>query len=76
MADTQHQRILRCSGDTATLLAGKSGAVGFTDGVGDAARFSDPCSITTDHKGVCYVADTGNSAVCVVCACLLLVLLS
>jgi len=45
-----------------TTLAGSAGASGSTDGTGSAARFNDPCGITTDGTNL-YVADTGNNTV-------------
>lgn len=42
-----------------TTLAGKAGIFGSTDGIGTAATFSEPESITTDGTNL-YVADYGN----------------
>jgi hypothetical protein len=52
---------LSLSGATSTL-AGTAGSSGSTDGTGTAARFNNPCSITTDGEKL-FVADTGNNTV-------------
>jgi sugar lactone lactonase YvrE len=46
-----------------TTLAGASGAVGYADGAGSAARFNGPSRVETDSQGNLYVTDTGNSVV-------------
>jgi sugar lactone lactonase YvrE len=46
-----------------TTLAGTLGAVGYADGNGSAARFSQPSRLTTDAQGNVYLTDTGNSVV-------------
>jgi sugar lactone lactonase YvrE len=46
-----------------TAMAGLSGAPGFADGSGSAARFDRPVALTTDSKGNVYVADAGNNLV-------------
>lgn len=43
-----------------TTLAGQAGVSGSADGVGTAATFNDPCSITTDGKNL-YVGDFLNN---------------
>lgn len=49
------RRISLTTGDVSTL-AGTAGSSGTTDGVGDAARFTSPTSITTDGTNL-YLAD-------------------
>jgi sugar lactone lactonase YvrE len=46
-----------------TTLAGATGAVGYTDGAGSAARFNQPTRLDTDGQGNVYLTDTGNSVV-------------
>ncbi|MBL9113665.1 MAG: SUMF1/EgtB/PvdO family nonheme iron enzyme [Verrucomicrobiaceae bacterium] len=46
-----------------TTLAGSAGQVGFTDGTGAAARFSNPQGVAVDAAGNVYVADYSNNAV-------------
>jgi hypothetical protein len=46
-----------------TLLAGKRGEEGSTDGSGDVARFVSPMGITGDGAGTLYVADPGSSTI-------------
>jgi uncharacterized repeat protein (TIGR02543 family) len=45
-----------------TTIAGSAGTAGSDDGVGSAARFSDPYDITTDGANL-YVTDFGNSTI-------------
>jgi len=45
-----------------TTLAGAAGLDGSTDGIGSAARFYDPCGITTDGTNL-YAADTYNQTI-------------
>ena len=47
----------------ATILAGKSGSLGATDGTGTAALFRAPAGLAVDAAGNVFVADTGNSTV-------------
>jgi NHL repeat len=47
---------------TWSTLAGYPGS-GSADGVGSAAQLSSPVSITMDHAGNIYVADSGNSTI-------------
>ncbi len=47
-------------GGTLTLLAGEPGGAGYTDGVGDAARFRFPAAVASDGNGILYVADPTN----------------
>lgn len=46
-----------------TTLAGAPGAASGTDGTGNAARFSQPYSLTADTAGNLYVADTKNQTI-------------
>jgi sugar lactone lactonase YvrE len=46
-----------------TTLAGTTGAIGYADGAGGAARFNLPSRLKTDANGNLYVTDTGNSVV-------------
>jgi sugar lactone lactonase YvrE len=52
------------SSGTLTLLAGKSGGgPGVADGIGGAARFSNPYGVASDGQGNLYVADTSNHTI-------------
>ena len=65
VTDTGNHRIrrVRVSDGQTTLIAG-SGAAGFTNGVGSAAKFNSPYSVTIDAAGdFLYVADKGNHAI-------------
>ena len=46
-----------------TVLAGSAGDHYWADGVGTAAKFTDPEGIATDNLGNLYVADTGSNAI-------------
>ena len=48
------------SGGVVTTLAGGSGQVGSSDGVGTNARFVYPFGIAVDGAGTVYVTDIGN----------------
>ena len=45
---------------TWTTIAGLGGVAGTSDGIGSAARFSQPVGIAVDNGGNAYVADFGN----------------
>jgi hypothetical protein len=45
-----------------TTLAGSAGSDGSEDGVGAAARFSDPSGVAVDGAGNVFVAESGNIA--------------
>jgi hypothetical protein len=46
-----------------SIVAGRRGVSGFTNGTGDVARFNAPRGIWGDGAGNLYVADTSNNAV-------------
>ncbi len=52
--------IVKVSGTTATIFAGKAGVAGAADGTGSEATFNDPAAIAADSAGNLYVADSGN----------------
>jgi sugar lactone lactonase YvrE len=57
-------RILKISaGKILTVLAGKSGTTGSTDGDGGSALFNNPQGITYGASGNIYVADFGNNLI-------------
>lgn len=55
------RKIVIASG-VVTTMSGTTGRFGATDGIGTAARFNSPHSITTDGINL-YVADTGNNTI-------------
>jgi uncharacterized repeat protein (TIGR01451 family) len=64
VADTGNDLIRRVGTDgVVTTVAGVSGAAGFVDGIGSAARFDHPTSLAFDPLGNLYVVDTGNHAI-------------
>jgi sugar lactone lactonase YvrE len=57
-------RILKISaGKILTVLAGKSGTTGSTDGDGNNALFNKPQGITSGASGNIYIADFGNNLI-------------
>lgn len=57
-------RILKISaGKILTVLAGRSGTKGSTDGAGGSASFNNPQGIASDASGNVYVADFGNNLI-------------
>jgi hypothetical protein len=48
---------------TATLLAGKLGEAGSTDGPGDVARFSGPIGIIQDASGLFYIVNSDDHTI-------------
>jgi len=64
VADTGNDTVRRIGSDgTVSTIAGASGAAGFSDGQGAAARFNAPAGLAFDRLGNLYVADTGNHAI-------------
>jgi sugar lactone lactonase YvrE len=64
VADTFNQTIRRITpAGLVSTLAGVAGQPGSTDGLGAAARFSLPASVTTDSADNLYVADFGNHTI-------------
>ena len=63
VADSRNHAIRRVGGDGGIdTIAGGRGP-GLSDGIGDAARFFNPCGIAVGPQGELYVADTSNNAV-------------
>ena len=64
VADTDNHTIRKITtAGVVTTLAGKPGETGNVNGMGAAARFSEPRSVAVDAAGNVFVADTGNSAI-------------
>lgn len=63
VANTNDHTILKITSGVATVLAGQSGAHGFTDGTGGAARFFSPSGIAVDSADNLFVADTDNNTI-------------
>lgn len=64
VSDSGNQTIRMITPDgIVTTLAGLPGTTGFADGVGSAARFSNPQGIAVDSAGAVYVADNGNDVI-------------
>ncbi len=65
VADTDNHTIRKITPEGAvTTVAGTPGASGITDGVGSAARFSNPADVAVDASGNIFVADSyGNKAI-------------
>ena len=64
VADTRNETIRKITpAGVVTTVAGSVGLQGTTDGIGAAARFSDPRTLAADAAGNLYVADTLNCAV-------------
>ncbi len=60
VADTSNHKICKISpsGQVSTLAG--SGAAGYSDGIGTAAYFNQPCGLAVDLGGNIYVADNQN----------------
>ena len=64
VADTYNHTIRKItSSGVVTLLAGRAGAVGSSDGSGSAASFYYPNDVAVDGSGNIYVADTNNNTI-------------
>ena len=46
-----------------TIIAGKSGSIGTSNGTNDDARFESPGGVAVDAAGNLYVADSGNNCI-------------
>ncbi len=63
VGDSENHAIRKITPDgTVTTLAG-SGSPGFVDGVGSAARFTNPRGIAVGKSGELYVVDKGNNVI-------------
>ena len=56
-------RLYNPSNDEVTILAGKAGAPGFSDGNGEEAAFNRPYGVVIDTDGSILVADLMNNAI-------------
>jgi mucin-19 len=64
VADPENNVVRRVTPDgEVTTLAGAADKRGFADGVGGAARFNAPASLTVDGHGTVYVVDRGNDVI-------------
>jgi sugar lactone lactonase YvrE len=64
VADTGNHTIRKITpAGVVTTVAGSAGSPGTNDGVGSAARFNFPQSLTPDGAGNLFVADSGNDAI-------------
>jgi streptogramin lyase len=64
VADTGNSTIrMVTAAGVVTTLAGLPGAIGYTEGTGQAARFDTPIGITVDSSGNVYVADAVNNTI-------------
>ena len=68
VADTANQRIRKVTTKGIVVtIAGPTGSpfdwIGWTDGVGDKARFNYPWSVAVDPAGNVFVADRGNDTI-------------
>ena len=64
VADTYSNTIRRVTSvGVVTTMAGFAGSAGSADGVGSAARFTQPFGIVVDAAGVIFIADTRNHTI-------------
>ena len=64
VADSNNQTIRKITpAGAVTTLAGGAGIHGSADGIGSAARFSNPQGVAVDNSGNVYVADTNNQTI-------------
>jgi sugar lactone lactonase YvrE len=64
MADFRNQTICRMTpAGAVTILAGRAGSIGSTDGKGSDARFHYPQGVALDAAGNIYVADSWNNTI-------------
>lgn len=64
VADTGNSIIRMITpGGLVSTLAGTALAIGFTDGIGAAARFNSPYGLAADNMGNLFVGDSGNSTI-------------
>ncbi|HWB59978.1 MAG TPA: protease pro-enzyme activation domain-containing protein [Chthoniobacteraceae bacterium] len=64
VADSSNSTIRKITtSGSVSLLAGKPGRTGTTNGSGTAARFNNPQGVAVDGAGNVYVADTGNNLI-------------
>lgn len=64
VADTYNHTIRKITLDgIVSTIAGVAGDSGAVDGIGTAARFSNPCGIAIDESGTVYVGDISNRAI-------------
>ncbi len=63
VADSGNHLIRRIAGTVVTTFAGSAGNSGSVDGIGTAAKFNVPYSLTIDAAGNIYVADYNNDEI-------------
>lgn len=56
------RRVKLATGEV-TTVAGRAGSSGSVDGIGAAARFSEPAGLALDGSGALYVADASNNTI-------------
>ena len=66
IADRGAHKIRKITPDGQVSTLAGSGIPGYTDGVGEAAQFHDPLTLTIDRQGQLYVADAGSHTIRVV----------